>query len=136
MRISTKSQYGLRAMAYLASVFKKDEVHPLREIAEKEGISFSYLEKILLKLEKAGLVKTKRGARGGYSLGKSPKKIKVGEIIRALEENTSLVKCVVSGGRSSCPRESKCLAKSFWKKIQRSIDSTLDSITLADLIKK
>jgi Rrf2 family protein len=122
-------------MVYLAGVFKKDEVHPLREIAKKEGISFSYLEKILLKLEKTGLIKAKRGVRGGYFLGRPPKKIKVGDIIRALEGDISLVKCVASKKRSLCPREKKCLAKNFWKKIQKSIDLTLNSITLADLIK-
>ncbi len=131
LRISTKSQYGLRAMVHLAKYGNK--ICPLREISREEGISFDYLEKIVSKLEKAGLVKAKKGARGGHFLGKKPSKIKIGEIIKVLEREKGLVKCI-SGVR--CPMERKCLSKKFWAKIQSSIDSVLNSITLADLIKK
>jgi len=134
MRISTKSQYGLRAMVYLAKVFKKDKVFPLREIAKKEDISFDYLEKIISKLEKAGMVKSKKGVQGGYSLARPPQKIKLAEIMRTLEGEMVLVKCLAKVEKSVCPREKKCLTKNFWKKIQDSLESTLDSMTLADLI--
>jgi Rrf2 family protein len=134
--MSTKSQYGLRAMVYLAGVFDEGEVHPLKEIAQKEGISFDYLEKIIAKLEKKGFVKAKRGMYGGYFLNKSPSEIKVGDIIRALEGKTSLVLCATKQGKRICPREKDCLTKSFWKKIQTSLDSALDSTTLSDLIKE
>jgi len=136
IKISTKSQYGLRAMVYLARF--QDKICPLRVISKKEGISFDYLEKIILKLEKTGLIKSKKGAQGGYSLGKKPSKIKIGEIIRTLEGNTGLVKCMALGkrGKYHCSRERKCLTKNFWKKIQDSLNSALNSITLADLIKK
>ena len=135
-RISTKSQYGLRAMVYLAK--RKDKVCPLREISKKEGISFDYLEKIISKLKKVGLIKTKKGVQGGYFLAKSPKKIKIGEIIRPLEGEKGLVKCMALGkrGKYHCPRERKCLTKNFWRKIQDSLNSALNSITLADLIKR
>jgi Rrf2 family protein len=134
MRISTKSQYGLRAMVYLAKVFKKDKVFPLREIAKEEDISFDYLEKIISKLEKAGLVKSKKGVQGGYSLARPPQKIKLAEIMRTLEGEMVLVKCLAKMKKSVCPKEKKCLAKNFWKKIQNSLESTLDSMTLSDLI--
>jgi len=136
MKISTKSQYGLRAMVYLAKVFKKNKVFPLREIAKKEGISFDYLEKIISKLEKTGLLRAKKGVQGGYFLAKSPSKIRLGEIIRALEGEVSLVKCIAKNERYICPREKKCLAKNFWKKVQDSLNSVLNSLTLADLIKR
>jgi len=134
MRISTKSQYGLRAMVYLAKVFKKDKVFPLREIAKKEDISFDYLEKIISKLEKTGLVKSKKGVQGGYSLARPPRRIKLGEIMRTLEGEMILVKCLAKMKKSICPREKKCLAKNFWRKIQNSLEKTLDSMTLAELI--
>lgn len=136
IKISTKFQYGLRAMVYLAHF--QDKICPLRVISKKEGISFDYLEKIILKLEKTGLIKAKKGSQGGYFLGREPSKIKIGEIIRALEGNTGLVKCIATGKERKyhCPRERKCLTKNFWKKIQDSLNSALDSITLADLIKK
>lgn len=130
MKISTKSQYGLRAMIYLAK--NKDRICSLKEISKKEKISFDYLEKIFLKLEKAGLVRSKKGSLGGYYLAKNPEKIKIGKIISALEKNIFLVKCL----DEICPQQSKCLAKNFWKKLNDNINKTLNSITLANLLKK
>lgn len=133
-KISTKSQYGLRAMVYLART--KQKICPLKLISKAEGISFDYLEKIISRLEKVGLVKAKKGVQGGYFLGKAPSKIKLSEIIRALEGEKNLVKCIkFSGKKIYCPREKKCLTRSVWKKIQDSLNNTLDSITLGDLIK-
>ena len=131
IKISTKSQYGLRAMVYLAKCQKR--ICPLKEISRKEGISFDYLEKIISKLEKANLVKAKKGVEGGYFLAKPAKKIKAGDIVRILEGRTNLVKCLPGG--CYCPREKKCLTKNFWGKIQKTLDSVLNSITLADLVK-
>ena len=99
----------------------------------KEGISFDYLEKIISRLEKAGLVKSKKGSQGGYFLAKSPRKIRRGEIIRAVEVNTSLVKCTAKSGY--CPIKNKCFAKKFWDRLQKTLDTTLNSLTLADLLK-
>jgi len=130
MKISTKSQYGLRAMVYLAK--NKNKICPLKEISNREGISFDYLEKIISKLEKFGLVKAKKGVQGGYFLAKKPSKIKIGEIIKTLEKEIFLVKCI----KNFCPREKNCLAKNFWRKIQKVLISALNSITLSDLIKK
>jgi Rrf2 family cysteine metabolism transcriptional repressor len=132
LRISTRSQYGLRAMIYLAKY--QDKICPLKVISKKESISFDYLEKIISKLEKAGLIKAKKGVQGGYFLGRSPLKIKIGEIIRVLEGEKGLVKCLAKNYR--CPFAEKCLSKKFWGKIQNSLNSTLNSVTLADLIKK
>ena len=101
-----------------------------------EGISFDYLEKIILKLEKAGLIKGKRGVQGGYYLARSPQRIKIGEIIKALEGEMTLVKCIAKKEKYFCPQEKKCLTKNFWEKFQTILDSALNSITLADLINK
>lgn len=133
LKISTKSQYGLRAMVYLAKY--KDKICPLKSISKEEGISFDYLEKIISQLEKAGLVKAKRGAQGGYFLARSPQKIKVGQIIKTLEGKMALVLCLAEEKRFCCPREKRCLTKNLWKKIQDILNSTLDSITLKDLMK-
>ena len=121
-------------MAYLAKC--RDKICPLKIISGKEGISFDYLEKIISKLEKTGLIKAKKGVQGGYFLAKSPKRIKIGEIIRALEGDTVLVKCIAPIRKRGyrCPRERKCLTKNFWQKIQKTLNSALNSITLADLI--
>lgn len=130
MKVSKKSQYGLRAMACLARNCSEKKVCPLKEISEKEDIPFDFLEKIILELEKAGLVKAKKGVQGGYFLAKKPKKITTGEIVRVLEETAPLVSCL------GCPKVRSCLTKGVWKKAQESLDSTLNSITLEDLIKK
>lgn len=129
LKILTKSQYGLRAMIYLAK--SKNEPSSLKEISKKEGIPFDYLEKIIAKLKRAGFLKAKKGVQGGYFLIQKPSKIKVGGIIRALEEETPLVKCL----KYFCPKAKKCLAKNFWKKLNRTINSALNSMTLADLVK-
>lgn len=134
MKISAKSQYGLRAMVYLAKF--QDKISSLKVISKAEDISFDYLEKIISKLEKAGLVKAKKGVQGGYFLIKSPQKIKLGQIIRALDGEMALVRCIAKEKRYLCPKKRKCLTKNFWKKIQNSLNSALNSITLADLIRK
>lgn len=130
MRISTRSQYGLRAMIYLAK--KRNYFSSLKEIAKKEKIPQPYLEKILSQLEKNGLVKSKKGVGGGYFLAKKPKEIKIGKIIENLENKTDLVRCL-SG---FCPRSKKCSAKNFWQKLNKVINSALNSVTLANLIRK
>lgn len=129
MKISKKTQYGLRAMIYLAR--QKHKICSLREIAKKEKIPFDYLEKIILKLRKSGLVKAKKGTEGGYFLAKKPEKIKIGQIINALEGQTLLVSCL----KYFCPMEKKCLAKNFWRKLSKSLISSLNSESLANLIR-
>jgi Rrf2 family protein len=128
LKISTKSQYGLRAMAYLAS---KKKVCSIKKISKDEGIPFDYLEKIVSRLEKAGLLKSKKGVQGGYLLTRPASKIKAGEIVSVLEEKTNLVKCL-SG---ACSRSRKCLTRSFWLKIQKALDNALNSVSIADLMK-
>ncbi len=135
MKISKKTQYGLRAMVYLANAFESDsKICSLRQISKEENISFDYLEKIVSELEKKGLVSSKRGSKGGYFLVCSPKKIKIGEIMRVLEKTMFPVECLSKEKEDKCPREKICKTIGVWKKIQESLDKTLSSITLADLL--
>ena len=127
MQISKKSQYGLRAMVYLAKK-KSKGFFSLKNISKKEGIPFDFLEKIMSELEKTKLVKAKKGIQGGYILAKAPQKITAKDIVEALE-NTTAVDC------SFCGKSRKCLSKNVWKKIDDSISKTLKSITLKSLIK-
>lgn len=108
---------------------KIKKLSPLKEISKKERIPFDYLEKILSELERAGLVRAKKGVQGGYFLTKEPEKTTVGEVVRVLE-STVPVSCV------GCQMARICSTKSVWQKVQDSLDSTLDSVTLKDLIKK
>lgn len=133
LKISTKSQYGLRAMAFLAKSPKA--VFTLNEISRNEGIPKDYLEKILSKLVKRGMVEAKKGAGGGYALKVSAKSIKVGEILNILEGNSPIVKCLDVKG-CNCPRERNCVTRNVWAKLQLSLDNTLNRIRLMDLIKQ
>ncbi len=125
MKISKKTQYGLRAMVYLA---KTKKVTSLKNISEKEIIPFDFLEKIMSQLEKGKLVIAKKGIQGGYILSKKPEKINAKNIVEVLE-NTTAVDC------SLCSISGKCLTKSVWRKIDTAIGKTLKSITLSTLIK-
>lgn len=127
MQISKKSQYGLRAMVYLAKNFKSKKFVTLKNISEKEAIPFDFLEKILSELEKVKLVRGKKGIGGGYILSMNPKKITAKDIIETLE-NTISVDC------SFCGKSKKCVSKNVWKKIDIAINKTLKSINLENLI--
>ena len=135
MKFSKKTQYGLRAMVYLTEAYEnKKSICSLKEISENENISFSYLEKILLKLEKQKLINSKRGSMGGYYLNRSPKKITVKDVVYALEGSSNIVNCFYEG--EMCPKFKTCKTFTVWDKVQKSLDVVLDSITLISLINK
>ena len=129
MKISKKTQYGLRAMVYLAKFFPQKKVVSLKTISEEEEIPFDFLEKIILEMEKAGLVKAKKGVQGGYFLTRSPQKITVEEVMKILEKITVLVPC------GDCRRAEKCLIKNVWRKVSDSLSAVLSSITLKSLVR-
>ncbi len=129
MKATKKAQYALRAMILLA---KKREVCSLRLIAKAENISFDYLEKIFSRLEKGGLVNSKRGATGGYTLSRVPEEITLRDIFNAVEEEIAIVECI----KEKCPRDSSCRATSAWREVNKKIEEALSSITLNDLIKR
>lgn len=127
-KVSKKAQYGLRAMVFLAKA-KNKEPFSIKEISRKEGMPFDFLEKIVSQLEKAGLLKSKKGVTGGYFLNKPAKKITVGQIATVLEGKLSPVGC------SFCSKSKKCPSKNVWDRVKESLNKTLDSLNLADLIK-
>lgn len=136
MKISKKTQYGMRVMVYLAKFSKNRKLCCLKKISQDEGIPFSFLEKIVSALAKEKLIKAQKGPGGGYFLAKKPENIKVGEIVRVLEGVIAPVQCLNKEVKIACPQDKNCPAKKLWKKVQKSLDSTLEKITLADLIDK
>jgi len=124
MRFAKKTQYGLRATVYLAKTYP--EITSLKLVSEKEIIPFDYLEKIISELEKADIVKSKKGAYGGYTLNKKPSSITVGDIVRVLETE-------VTRDCKECRRSKNCLTGGILKKVEKSLNKTLDSIKLTDL---
>ena len=134
MKMSTKGRYGLRAMIELASHTDEQPV-PLSVIARSEEISERYLEQLMTKMKKAGLVTSCRGSAGGYSLAKKSDEISVGEVLRAVEGNLNPVDCSAST-EAACENSSACVAKYVWQKVNDSINSAVDSISLAELVDK
>ena len=133
MKISTKGRYALSLMLDLA-IQPGDSAVPLRDVAERQEISDKYLEQIVTQLARGGLVRSVRGAGGGYLLTRTPEEYTVGEILRQLEGNLAPVSCV-SGG-SCCGRADRCVTLEVWQQIQDAVDGVVDNITLADLVKR
>jgi len=126
MKISKKSQYGLTAMVCLAKN-KNIKAVSIRQISDVERVPFAFLNQIFSVLERANLVKGKHGVKGGYFLAKSPSKISVLDIVGLLED-VNTVKCGL------CPKLKKCPTKNVWHKVDKSVEKTLKSIKLSDLI--
>ena len=105
---------------------------PLRQLAERQCISMKYMEQIIPLLKSSGLIRSARGARGGYALAKEPRQITLADIIHALEGSWSLVDCVEDPGL--CDRAKECVTYEIWNDIHRAIHKVLNSTTLADLI--
>ena len=135
MKLTTKGRYGLRAVIDLAMYAKNDPVS-LSDVAERQNISISYLEQLVAKLKKTGIVQSTRGAQGGYALAKAPEEISVGEILRALEGSLSPVDCsAVDGeGETECSASNFCVTKYVWKRINDSINDTVNNMFLSELL--
>lgn len=132
MRLSTKGRYGLMAMFELALEYGNGPI-PLRQIAERQGLSDSYLEQLFSSLRRDKLISSVRGAMGGYMLSKAPEDITVGEVLRSLEGDLSPAECT-TGKSIDCEKEENCATKLVLVKIKDSIDEVIDSITLMDMI--
>jgi Rrf2 family protein len=132
LKLTTKGRYGLTAMFDLAVNYGKGPI-PLKSIAERQNISEHYLEQLIMILRKAGLVKSIRGAQGGYMLAKKPSEITVGDVLRALEGPIGLVDCVLEQDPVECDKAETCIMRLVWEKIRDSIIQAVDSITLQDM---
>lgn len=135
MKISTRGQYGVRAMVELALNYGRGPMS-LKDIAERQGLSEHYLEQLLGALRKAGLVSSVRGAYGGYELNKSPEDILVGDIVRVLEGPIAPVECVSDTREQVCSRIDSCVTHLLWEMLKDAIEDVLDSVTLKDLCVK
>jgi Rrf2 family protein len=128
MRVSSRGQYGLRAMAYLASRHGEGPIR-VRTVAEAEGLPAKYLEQLLARLRQAGLVRSSRGARGGIMLARDPETITAREVISTLEGSLAPVECDESRNRHA----EECVAHPIWSALHNSVVTTLESFTMADL---
>jgi Rrf2 family protein len=133
MMLSTKGRYGVKAMYELA-VSEAEAPLPLKDIARRQGLSPDYLEQLMVFLRRAGLVKSARGARGGYSLNMPASGITVGKIVRVMEGTIAPTECVGDGAVEHCGCAEGCVARGVWERVAKSVAEVLDSISLADLV--
>lgn len=132
MLFSTKGRYALRVMVELAA-HNKEELTPLKHIAENQGISLKYLESIMVVLSKADYVISQHGKNGGYRLKKSPENYTVGEILTLLDGPTAPVDCLNKEG-NDCPRANICPTLPMWKELDELIKNYLSNKSLLDLV--
>ncbi len=130
--ISTKGRYALRVMIDLAHRNSENYV-PLKDIAEKQGISKKYLEIIVKELVKAKLLKGMSGKGGGYKLSRKPEEYSVGEILNVTESSLAVVSCLENGAEI-CPRASGCDTLPMWTELNDMIQNYLNSKKLSDLL--
>lgn len=132
MKVSTKGRYALRLLLDLA-VYNTGEPISLKDVARRQQISEKYLEQIISLLNKAGFVRSVRGAQGGYMLAKAPSEYTVGMILRLTEGSLAPVNCVGDEG-IECERRQGCVTVRIWEQINDAINNVVDHITLAELV--
>lgn len=133
MMISTRGRYSLRVMIDLAEHFGEGFI-PMKEIADRQGISLKYLERFVPALSKSGFIEGVQGKGGGYRLTKKPEEYTIGEILRVVEGNLAPVSCLECGAEP-CAREKECRTILMWKNLQKVINEYFDGITLKDLMR-
>lgn len=135
MKLSTKGRYGLRALIDLGQYGGKAPVSTT-SISSRQDISERYLEQLMSLLKKAGLVRSVRGAGGGYMLAKDMDHISVGDVLRALEGSLDPVECAGLDPDGNCRASDSCVTKYVWKRINDSINQTVDEISLGQLVEE
>ena len=130
MKLSTKSRYATRLMVNLVFTYQKGPIQ-LNEIAQKEDVSEKYLSQLVIQLRAAGLIRSIRGAKGGYLLAKAPSTISLKDIVETMEGGLNIVDCL--GESKSCSKSEKCVSRHVWDKVTRAIRETLEGITLEEL---
>ena len=132
MRLTTKGRYAVTAMLDLALHHGQGPI-TLADIAQRQGISLSYLEQLFSRLRKRSLVSSVRGPGGGYSLGHESTEISVAEVIAAVDESVDTTRC---GGAHNCQDDQRCLTHDLWNDLSNRIYAYLDEISLADLMNR
>jgi len=135
MKLTTKGRYAVMAMADLAS---NESLGPisLKEISVRQNISLAYLEQIFIKLKSNKLVKSSRGASGGYILDKPASEIKLSNIIFAVDEEVKILNCKKSSKKGCTNRSTKCITHNLWDQLDQHINGFFEKIKLQDLVKQ
>ena len=134
MKISTKGRYAIRIMLDIAQNGADKRVS-LKDIARRQEISVKYMEQIIGQLCKAGMLKSTRGAQGGYTLTKQPAQYSIGEILRITEGELVPVACL-EGEENACLRREFCATLGFWEGLYETINQYVDRFSLQDLLEE
>ena len=135
MKLTTKGRYAVMAMADLA-LFKDKGPVSLTDISIRQNISLAYLEQIFIKLKQEKLIKSVRGAKGGYVLNTSPEEIKISNIISAVDEEIKTLNCKKESKKGCNNKSSKCITHNLWDQLDQHINSFFEKVKLQDLVKK
>ena len=135
MKLTTKGRYAVMAMADLA-LFKDKGPISLTDISLRQNISLAYLEQIFIKLKNNNLVKSVRGAKGGYVLETSPEEIRISNIISAVNEEVKTLNCKKDSKKGCNNRNTKCITHNLWDQLDNHINNFFEKVKLNDLIKK
>ena len=134
MKLTTKGRYAVMAMADLA-LFNEKGPTSLTDISLRQNISLAYLEQIFIKLKNKNLVKSVRGAKGGYILEISPEDIKISNIIAAVDEKIKTLTCKKESKRGCNNKSSKCITHNLWDQLDQHINNFFEKVKLQDLVK-
>lgn len=135
MKLSTKGKYGVRALYEIARNYGNGPL-AIKEIAARQQISLSYLEQILHRLGKAGIIESVRGPHGGYELARRPADLTIGDVVRALEGPIALSHCLEPGATAGCYQADDCVARMVWSRVGEKIEAALDGITFEQLLRE
>jgi Rrf2 family protein len=132
IKLSTKSRYGLRILVRIALESREGRLANGRTLAQDQEITEAYMEQIMIPLKAAKLVKTRRGCRGGYELGRAPEQITILEVIELFEGSVDLVHC--EGQEEPCPRRKNCLTRPVWKVLSDGLRRSAAGMTVSGLL--
>ena len=135
MKLTSKGRYAVMAMADLA-LFKDNGPVSLSDISLRQNISLPYLEQIFIKLKDNNLVKSTRGAKGGYILEKPANDIKISNIISAVDEEVKMLSCKKESKKGCNNKSTKCITHNLWDQLDQHINNFFEKVKLQDLVKK
>ncbi|MGF1544590.1 MAG: Rrf2 family transcriptional regulator [Parvularculaceae bacterium] len=136
MRLTTKGRYAVAAMADLAAHAADGAPAPASDIALRQGISPGYLDQLMAKLRRAGLVESARGAAGGYRLAAPAGETRIAEIVAAVDEEIKTTACAPGAAKGCGGASARCLTHDLWDELGRQIDIFLNAVTLADVVER
>ena len=133
MNFTAKEDYGIRAVVDIAANRGTAPVQT-KEIAARQGIPEQFLEQLLASMRRAGIIRSIRGAGGGYDLARSASRITVGDVLRTLSGPIAPIRCVNESDGARCEREEACGVAGLWQRLKTAIEDVVDTTTVQDLV--